>query len=93
MKIKIKWSPLALSQLDKIAKYYTKRNQSPIYSKKLRQNVHETIGIIRRNPFFGELIPNNRRRLTIGNFVLIYQIRDEVIQILSFRDGRQNIDD
>ncbi|MDR2755457.1 MAG: type II toxin-antitoxin system RelE/ParE family toxin [Planctomycetaceae bacterium] len=72
--MKIKWSPLALSQLDKITKYYTKRNQSHVYSKKLRRNVHETIGMIRRNPFFGESIPNNRRQLTISNFVLIYQI-------------------
>jgi addiction module RelE/StbE family toxin len=91
--MKIKWSPLALSQLDEIKKYYTKRNHSNLYSKKLRKNVHETIGMIRRNPFFGELISNNRRRLTIGNFVLIYQIQDKIIQILSFRDGRQNIDD
>ncbi|MDR3196814.1 MAG: type II toxin-antitoxin system RelE/ParE family toxin [Planctomycetaceae bacterium] len=91
--MKTKWSPLTLSQLDEITKYYTKRNQSHTYSKKLKRTVHKTIGIIRRNPFFGELIPNNCRRLTIGNFVLIYQIQDNVIQIFSFRDGRQSIED
>jgi mRNA-degrading endonuclease RelE of RelBE toxin-antitoxin system len=58
----------------------------------MRQNVHETIRIIRRNPFFGELISDNCRQLSIGNFVLIYQIQDNLIQILSFHDGRQNID-
>ncbi|MDR2706849.1 MAG: type II toxin-antitoxin system RelE/ParE family toxin [Planctomycetaceae bacterium] len=72
--MKIKWSPLALFQVDEIIKYYTKRNQSQIYSNKLRRNIREAIGIIRRNPFFGELISNNRRQLIIGNFVLIYQI-------------------
>jgi toxin YoeB len=90
--MKIDWTQHAKLQLKEILTFYTKRNQSNAYSKKLRQNVNETIGIIRCNPFFGELIPDNCRQVSIGNFVLVYQIQDNLIQILSFRDGRQNID-
>jgi addiction module RelE/StbE family toxin len=89
MKLKIEWSPLALSQLDEISKFYTKRNLSDTYSKRLRKKVRETVTSIRRSPFLGERLPGSRRRFTIENFVLIYQIQDNTVQILSFRDGRR----
>jgi toxin YoeB len=91
--MKIDWSPQVKLQLKEILQYYMKRNQSNAYSKKLRREVRESVGSIRRNPFFGQSISYNRRRLIIGNFVLVYQIRNDMIQILSFRDGRQNIED
>jgi hypothetical protein len=43
--MKINWTQHAKLQLKEMLTFYTKRNQSNAYSKKLRQNVNETIGV------------------------------------------------
>jgi toxin YoeB len=75
--------------LKEILAFYTKRNLSNSYSKKLKRKVRETVTSIHRSPLLGERLPGSRRRFTIENFVLIYQIQDNTLQILSFRDGRR----
>jgi plasmid stabilization system protein ParE len=89
--MKIKWSPLAESQLDEILKFYTRRNGSSSYSKRLKKDFWKILKIIRSNRHFGEPLPgyDNRRRFSVGNFVLIYEFDGNAVRICSIRDGRR----
>ena len=89
---KIEWSPSAEMQLDEILKFYTRRNGSSRYSKRLKKEIWKILRIIHKNPYFGKLVPGyeNRRRFSIGNFVLAYERVDGLVRICSFRDGRRD---
>ena len=88
--MKIEWSPSAKSQLREILKFYTQRNGSPGYSKRLKKEIWKIVRIIRTNQHFGEQLPglNNRRRVSVENFVLIYDFDNVLVRIHSIRDGR-----
>ena len=89
---KIKWSPLAETQLIEILKFYTNRNGSPSYSKRLKKEIVKVVRIIRANRYFGEQLSghNNQRRVSVGNFVLVYELVNGDVRISSLRDGRRN---
>jgi len=89
---KIKWSPLAKMQLGEIFKFYTSRNGSPGYSKRLKKEIWKVVRIIRANRYFGEQLSenNNQRRVSIGNLVLVYELVNDDVSISSIRDGRRN---
>jgi len=90
--MKIEWSPSVKTQLREIFTFYTRRNGSPDYSKRLKKEIWKIVRIIRTNPRFGEELPglNNRRRVCVGNFVLIYDFDNVLIRIHSIRDGRRD---
>ena len=90
--MKIEWSPSAKSQLREILKFYTRRNGSPSYSQRLKKEIWKVMRILRTNQHFGEQLQglNNRRRVSIGNFVLIYDFNNVLVRIHSIRDGRRD---
>ena len=90
--MKIEWTANAETQLDEILSFYTRRNDSPQYSKWLKREFWKVIKLIRRNPGVGEPVPgyDNRRRFSIGNFVLAYETEQNVVYIHSLRDGRRD---
>ena len=89
---KIKWSPLAKTQLGEIFKFYTWRNGSPSYSKRLKKEIWKVVQIIRANRYFGEQLPenDNQRKVSVGNFVLVYEFVNGDVRINSIRDGRRD---
>jgi plasmid stabilization system protein ParE len=89
---KIEWTVNAETQLDEILSFYTRRNGSPRYSKRLKKELWNIIRLIRKNPEAGEQVPgyDNRRRFTIGNFVLAYENDKNIVYIHSIRDGRSH---
>jgi len=89
---KIEWTANAEKQLEEILNFYTRRNGSPQYSKRLKKDIWKVIKLVRKNPGFGELVPGyeNRRRFSIGNFVLAYERDDNVVYIHSLRDSRRD---
>ena len=89
---KIKWSPLAEMQLIEILRFYTCRNGSSSYSKRLKKEIGKVVRIIRSNRHFGEQLSeyNNQRRVSIGNFVMIYELVNGDVRVSSIRDGRRN---
>ena len=90
--MKIEWSSLAEMQLDEILSFYTRRNRSSSYSRRLKKEIWKIIRIIRKNRHFGEQLSenNNQRRVSVGNFVLIYEFDENVVYIQSIRDGRRD---
>ena len=89
---KIEWTFNAEKQLDEILKFYTCRNRSPGYSKRLKKEFLRVVQLIRTNPHFGEMVSgyDNRRRTIVGNYVLAYELDENVVYIHSIRDGRRD---
>ena len=89
---KIEWSPLAEMQLIEILKFYTRRNGTSSYSKQLKKEIGKVARIIRTNRYFGEQLTEykNQRRVSIGNFVMIYELVNGDVRVNSIRDGRRN---
>jgi toxin YoeB len=90
--MKVEWSPNAKLQLREILKFYTYRNGSPSYSKRIKKEIWRIIRIIRTNRHFGECLPghDNQRRISVGYFVMIYEFYNGTVRINSIRDGRRD---
>jgi len=78
--------------LNEILAFYTRRNGSPGYSKRLKKEIWKVIQHIRKNAHFGELVSgyDSRRRTIVDNFVLAYELDVNLVYIHSIRDGRRD---
>ena len=90
--MKVKWTKEAREQFKEILRFYTKRNQSAIYSIRLKHGVYELVKHFQRSPYFGEQVGDNEniRRVSYGNFVILYEIKPKAVEIYSIRDGRRD---
>ena len=90
--MKVKWTKEAREQLKEILRFYTKRNPSANYSIRLKHEVYELVKHFQRSPYFGEQVGDNEgiRRVSYGNFVILYEIKPKAVEIYSIRDGRRN---
>ena len=81
------------AQKDRIAIfiYCNKRNESFSYSKKLNESFKESLKLISRHPFIGKLTDKENIRLkTLRDYLIIYEITEDEIIVLSIWDCRQN---
>lgn len=93
-KFKIIWSLNAKNDLFDILKYYYHRNGNAIYSRKLNKKIKKTISLLSRNPLIGistdvEFV----RTIGQGDFQIIYEISDLIVEIHMIWDTRRNSDD
>ena len=88
---KIIWSKKAIQQRKDILAYWSERNQSDVYSKKLNTLLRNEVKILAKYPNIGRMsdIENVRIRV-IKNYLLFYQEKNKALQILSIWDNRQN---
>ena len=88
---RIIWSPRAKLDLFEILDYYFKRNGSKTYSIKLNFDFRKATKIIAKYPNLGIQtdIPNIRV-LIEDNYAVFYEIKNDVIEISSIWDCRQN---
>ena len=85
------WTLPAEQSLNEIASYYSLRNKSNTYSKKIVSEVRKHSHLLRQHAFLGRQIPNSDRRvLFILRYHLFYKIIDNTIYILDIWDGRRN---
>jgi toxin YoeB len=54
-KLKIVWSNIAVETLDEILNFYSERNKSDIYSKKLYSKIISDVKLLARVPLIGLL--------------------------------------
>ena len=84
------------AQKDRIAifTYWNKRNESFVYSKKLHESFKESLKLISRHPLIGKLTNKKNVRLKIlKDYLIIYEITESEIVVLSIWDCRQNPSD
>jgi len=88
---KIIWSKKAIQQRKDILAYWSERNQSDAYSKKLNTLFRNEVNILAKYPNIGRMsdIENVRIRV-VKNYLLFYQEKNKELQILSIWDSRQN---
>ena len=85
------WSLKAQKDKEEIFKYWSERNKSNRYSKKLNQLFKEAILLLRTHPYIGRPTDDAPVRIKIvKEYLLIYEVTETSINILSICDGRQN---
>lgn len=90
-KTNVVWTETAMLQRREILKYWTKRNGSPRYAKKLIKLIRERINIIVDNPLGFKLsMYSETRESALGNFSIYYKIIDSRLVVTAFWDNRQD---
>lgn len=87
------WTKVSEIQLKEILDFFTKRNKSGQYSRKLYNKFKTELKIVAKNPEIGlktklDLI----RGLIVDDYILFYEILEDKILILKVWDCRQNSD-
>jgi len=91
VKRKIIWSPRAKSALFSILDFYFKRNGSKIYSNKLNASLRSSIRLLENHPELGVKADiKNVRVLIHGDYAIFYEIREDIIELLTIWDSRQD---
>ena len=91
VKQRIIWSPRAKLDLFEILDFYYKRNGTKTYSINLNTKFRKAVKLIGKYPTLGTRTDiANVRVLVEGNYVIFYEIRSNVIEIISIWDCRQN---
>ena len=91
MSKQIIWSIRAQKDKKEIFKYWSQRNKSNRYSKKLNQLFKEAILLLREHPYIGRPTDDALVRIKIvKEYLLIYEVTETSINILSVWDGRQH---
>ena len=85
------WSLRAQKDKKEIYKYWSERNKSNRYSQKLNQLFKEAIQLLREHPYIGRSTDDDSIRIKIvKDYLLIYEVTETSINILSIWDGRQD---
>ena len=90
-KRKIIWSHRASIKLFKILDFYTERNKSRAYFKKLYQKFCKELSLLINHPNIGIRTEiEGVRGLIIDEFILFYEVSAEFVFIHTIWDCRQN---
>lgn len=93
VKRKIIWSNKAKIKLFGILEFYTERNKSTTYSKKLYEKFSEELILLKKQPEIGIKTDfEGVRGLIIEEYILFYEIYPEMIVVHTVWDCRQNPD-
>ena len=85
------WSLKAQKDKKEIFKYWSERNKSNRYSQKLNQLFKEAIQLLREHPYIGRSTDVDSIRIKIvKDYLLIYEVTETSINILSIWDWRQD---
>ena len=87
----IVWSSTAKKELQYILQFFTIRNKSKTYSKKLYKKIQTELNTLILQPNIGKKTDSvNVRGLLIENYYVFYESNERHIIILSIWDTRQN---
>lgn len=91
MAIKIIWTNTAVIQRRKILTYWTKRNKSTTYSKKLISEIAQRVQFLVNNPdiYIKTEFPDIRTS-TLGHYNIFYKITTDELIVIAFWDNRRN---
>jgi plasmid stabilization system protein ParE len=92
-KRKIVWSNRAKIRLYSILDFYIVRNKSKAYSIKLQKLISKEVNLLLKNPDLGlKTSEDSTRGLIIDNYIVYYEITNDMIIIHTIWDSRQNPD-
>jgi len=89
----IVWSEIAKLQLAAVLEYYVESNGSPNYSLKLLNEIEDLLKTLSNSELIGRLTSNKFTRvISMKVYLIFYEINENRIEIISFWDNRQNIE-
>jgi len=92
-KRKIVWSNRTKIRLYDILDFYIARNKSKAYSIKLQKLISKEVNLLLKQPDLGlKTSEDSTRGLIIDNYIVYYEITDDMIIVHSIWDSRQNPD-
>lgn len=92
-KRKIIWSNRAKIKRYEILKYYIDRNKSNTFSSKLNSRINKELKLLLSYPNLGiKTNVEGIRGLIIENFILFYELENNVIIVHYIWDSRQNLE-
>ncbi|MCB8963589.1 MAG: type II toxin-antitoxin system RelE/ParE family toxin [Bacteroidales bacterium] len=93
VKRKIVWSKRATVKFFAILEFYSDRNQSNAYSKKLYKKIKKELGLLCKQPEIGKTTEiESVRGLIIEDFIILYEITPDTIIVHTVWDCKQNPD-
>ncbi len=88
------WTEKAQNNRIAIFTYWNNRNKSVAFSKKLHELIKESLQLICKHPMIGRpTIKENVRVKVLRDYLIIYEITEQEIIVLTLWDCRQNPDD
>ena len=91
---KVTWSNRAKIKMFAIFDFYTERNKSPAYAKKLYKRFRKELALLDAQPELGILTDEEEiRGLIVENFILFYEVNSTTIFVHTIWDCRQNPND
>ncbi len=85
------WTLTAKRQRDHVFAYWTDRNKSASYSRKLSAAIKERTALLRKIPGMGVATEfRDVRAVSMGHYVLLYKLAQPRIIIVGFWDNRQD---
>ncbi len=93
-KRKVVWSHRARIRLLMIIEFYSERNKSKTYSKKLYTKFNKELSLLHKQPEIGIKTEIEAvRGLIVDEFILFYEVTTEMIIVHTLWDSRQNPSD
>ncbi|MEQ8242645.1 MAG: type II toxin-antitoxin system RelE/ParE family toxin [Fulvivirga sp.] len=90
-KKQIIWSSRANSELKETLEFYNQRNGNTNYSLKLLDEINDILNTLSESEFIGRLTENKKTRVVVMKvYLILYEITNDRINILSFWDNRQD---
>ena len=90
-KLKIFWTKNAIKQRNYVLEYWSKRNKSDTFSKKLYIKISERTSILKSHPEIGKEVNfPNTRTISMGHYSIFYKFQENKIIITAFWDNRQD---
>lgn len=90
-KREVTWTKVSEIQLQEILEFFTQRNKSAQYSRKLYRKFKTELKTVAKNPELGiQTKLDQIRGLIVEDYILFYEILEDRIIILKVWDCRQN---
>jgi toxin YoeB len=88
---RIIWSLKARDERQAILEYWHLRNGNKTYSRKIAEEFRETIQYIVEHNYIGVATDEKNVRVAVsGHYLIFYQIKEDVIEILTIWDSRRD---
>ena len=91
MALKIVWTENAETHLEAILSYWSERNGSSLFSKKLYYMLQKELDVLTRYPDAGSKTTNDLiRKKNVRDYFVYYNFDDKVLTVLGLVDMRRN---
>jgi Sec7-like guanine-nucleotide exchange factor len=86
------WSSHSKNELTRTLRFWSNKNQSESYNKRLIRSIDRYLGFIQKYPAASRQVQPGINRIQILRFQLYYRYTDTTIEVLDFKDTRSQQD-